>query len=725
MHQTQTQSLETLLEKYFGYTSFRPFQKEIIENVLDHKDCFVLMPTGGGKSLCYQLPALCFDGITLVISPLIALMKDQVDSLKANGIEAEFINSTLSESDIQDIQNRVRQAEIKILYIAPERLASLEFQDFLGSVQVSFIAIDEAHCISEWGHDFRPDYRNLVQLRSMYPGVPVMALTATATQKVREDIVKQLELDAAKSFVASFDRHNLTYTVYPKKDAFDTMLGLLKKHPNQSAIIYCFSRKNTENIALNLQQEGIKALPYHAGLSAEKRRLTQEQFVRDEVSVITATIAFGMGIDKPDVRLVVHYDLPKHLEGYYQETGRAGRDDLPSECVLFYSYGDKVKQDFFINGISDPIEKQNAELKLRKMVEYCQLQSCRRKYLLKYFGQTFHKDNCEGCDVCINPQEMFDATVISQKILSAMVRTGERFGVGYISDILRGSKNKKIRERNHDELSVFGIVDDFDDQQLKHIMSMLLSKELIQKSDGQYPTLRLTARGESFLYNRESIDLPKLVTTLASKKVKAEEILDFDQELFESLRVLRKQIADQKNVPPFVIFGDKTLQELAYYYPQTKEDFSHMFGVGDEKLKQFSEPFIAIIQSHCQIHSIEPKEVSKRSKPKTSKKKRITSTIQETKQLLLQKLSLSEMAQIREVKEGTIIGHIESIVELDSSVDIEYLKPAQPDFDAIVAAFQKHDSYMLKPAFDALKGKYSYDEIRLVRVFAQRANIIS
>ena len=406
----------TLLKSHFGYDHFLPLQEKIITNVLARKDSLALMPTGGGKSLCYQLPALCFDGLTLVVSPLIALMKDQVDGLKANGIAAEFINSTLSPAEIARVQAQAKKGQLKILYLAPERLTLSGFRDFVRTLDVNLIAIDEAHCISEWGHDFRPDYRDLKALRRDFPAIPVIALTATATEKVREDIIVQLGLQRGQTFLSSFNRANLTYLVQPKRTAFSELLELLRRHKNEPAIIYCFSRKDTEGLAADLSANGLKALPYHAGLDNDLRKRTQEKFFRDEVPIIVATIAFGMGIDKPDIRLVVHYDLPKSLEGHYQETGRAGRDGLLSECVLFYSYGDKIKQDHFIDQIEDDVEQQNARQKLAQVVEFCELQTCRRKYLLEYFGEKWEEENCSGCDVCLTPKEEFDATEIAQKI---------------------------------------------------------------------------------------------------------------------------------------------------------------------------------------------------------------------------------------------------------------------------------------------------------------------
>jgi len=376
-----------LLKTNFGFDQFRPLQEGIIQCVMARRDAFVLMPTGGGKSLCYQLPGLMMPGLTLVISPLISLMKDQVDALKANGIPAEFINSTLTRAEIAKIQTDAQLGKIKILYAAPERLILPEFQLFLKKIEVSLMAIDESHCISEWGHDFRPDYLNLKMLRDIFPEVPVMALTATATKRVREDIIHQLSLDKAKIFISSFNRPNLSYTVLAKKDSYGQLLEIFSEHRNESAIIYCFSRKDTENLAADLRGEGLKALPYHAGLESEERRTNQERFIRDEAQIIVATIAFGMGIDKPDVRLVIHYHLPKSIEGYYQETGRAGRDGLPSKCVLFYSSADAIKQQYFIRQIEDENERKNTYRKLDQMVEYCELATCRRQHLLSYFGE--------------------------------------------------------------------------------------------------------------------------------------------------------------------------------------------------------------------------------------------------------------------------------------------------------------------------------------------------
>jgi ATP-dependent DNA helicase RecQ len=620
--------VRTILKNYFGYDEFRPLQEEIIENVLAKKDTLVIMPTGGGKSLCYQLPAIQMGGVTLVISPLIALMKDQVDSLKANGVTAEFINSSLSNEQIGEIQEYVEKGLVKMLYIAPERLGVESFREFLGRIDVRLIAIDEAHCISEWGHDFRPEYRNLKKLRADFPEVPLIALTATATLKVKKDIIEQLHLQSAKVFSRSFNRENLSYAVQPKRGVFDQLQVLLEKHKDQSVIIYCSSRKTTEELALDLRKLNITAAAYHAGLDPEKRAATQDKFIRDEINIIVATIAFGMGIDKPDVRLVVHYDLPKSLEGYYQETGRAGRDGLVSECVLFYSYGDKMKQDYFIRQISADDERMMAEQKLDQVIEFCELQHCRRGYLLKYFGENWETVNCGSCDSCITPKEEFDATEVTNKILSTIVRTGERFGINHVADVLLGKNSVKVKDFGHQNLPVFGIEKEFQKEDLRHFMQLLQARGLLVKNDGQYPTLRVSEVGRNFLKQRETIALTKLSTvekipkmrkvqTKSSKGIssrKAAMDLEFDAILFEKLRVLRKKLADQKNVPPFIIFNDVALREMAHYLPQNMESFGKITGVGATKLEQYGEEFLGVIGSYVGEKELEEKIVPTRLK---------------------------------------------------------------------------------------------------------------
>ncbi|MCL5291055.1 MAG: DNA helicase RecQ [Actinobacteria bacterium] len=709
--------MRTLLKTYFGYDKFRPLQEEIVASVLAKRDCLVLMPTGGGKSLCYQLPALKFDGLTLVVSPLISLMKDQVDALQANGVAADFINSSLTQTEINRAMVRVRQERTKILYLAPERVAVPDFQAFLSALKVSLIAIDEAHCISEWGHDFRPEYRNLKTLRRDFPDAPVIALTATATRRVREDIIAQLELKEAQTFISSFNRPNLTYLVRPKRNAFNALLALLHKHQNEPTIIYCVSRKGTEELAADLRANNFNAMAYHAGLANDVRKETQEKFIRDEVPIVVATIAFGMGIDKPDVRLIVHYDMPRTLEGYYQETGRAGRDGLPSECVLFYSYGDKIKHDFFIDQIEDPSERNRAGDKLAQVIEYCEWQDCRRAYLLKYFGEEWERQDCGGCDVCLTPRAEFDATEIAQKILSAVVRTGERFGAGYVINVLRGANDKKIRERGHEGLSVFGIVQDFTIDELVQLINVLLARKLLVKNGHRYPTLGLTEAGRSWLKLRERIILPRPARGVEQRAAKTAGEIDFDRELFEKLRVLRKTLADERGVPPFVIFGDASLQEMAAYFPQRPESLSEIFGVGAEKLAHFGEAFLAVIRRHTLELGLEEQVAPARRPAKNRTVNRSGATYDETKKLVLQKLSLAEIAERRGLAEETIISHLERLVEFGAELDLDYLKPPPERLVEIKAAFEQSGGHFLTPVRAILGQEFSFAELRLVRLF--------
>ena len=597
--------MRDLLKKHFGFDEFLPLQEEIISSVLEGRDTLVLMPTGGGKSLCYQLPALRFDGLTLVVSPLIALMKDQVDALKANGIAAGYINSALTRSEIRRVEDQVRRGSLKILYVAPERLALPEFRDFLEPLRIGLVAVDEAHCISEWGHDFRPDYRRLGHLRRDLSGVPFIALTATATERVRLDVVEHLGLTQPRRFIASFNRANLSYTVRPKQRAYAGLLGLLEKHEGESAIVYCFSRKGTEELAEGLRDDGFNALPYHAGLEREVRRKTQDRFINDEVPIIAATIAFGMGIDKSNIRLVVHYDLPKSLENYYQETGRAGRDGLPSDCVLFFSYGDRVKQNYFIDQIEDEMERRRSRDKLAKVVEFCDLRTCRRGYLLGYFGESWEPDSCGACDVCLTPREEFDATEIAQKIMSAVVRTGQRFGIGHVIRVLRGSRAKRVRELGHDRLSVYGIVSEFSEADLKELANQMIARDLLFNHGHEYPTLGITPGGWKFLKKREKLVLSKPRSWEDLTASPDRETQEYDRPLFEKLRALRGRIATRLSVPPYVVFSDATLQQMARWIPQSRETLARVSGVGSVKLEQLGGEFLEAIQSHAREHGLE------------------------------------------------------------------------------------------------------------------------
>ena len=715
----RTPDIHDLLKTRFGYDEFRPLQIDIIETALAGRDALVLMPTGGGKSLCYQLPALCLEGLTLVVSPLIALMKDQVDALRANGVAAAFVNSTVPASEARAILAEARSGRLKILYIAPERLAVPGFSSFLGSANVSLIAIDEAHCISEWGHDFRPDYRNLRVLRERFPNAPVMALTATATAQVRDDIVGQLAIPEARHFVASFDRKNLTYSVRPKRRAFEALLALLRQHVGGSAIVYCLSRQNTEDLAADLGDEGIQALPYHAGLDAARRRDTQERFNRDEVPVVTATIAFGMGIDKPDVRLIVHYHLPKTLEGYYQETGRAGRDNLPSTCVLFYGASDRHALSGFIEQIEDETERDRAWQKLRQMVRYSELHTCRRAFLLDYFGEVYDQATCGNCDVCLTEREEFDATEIAQKVLSAIIRTGERFGAAHIVQVLRGGRARRVLALGHDRLSVYGIVRDHDRAELQEIVSLLEDRGLLRSSADQYRTLAVTTAGRDFLRRREPLTLARVkrVQADASQSRRGIDHLDFDRGLFEQLRDLRFRLAQARNVPPYVIFGDRSLQEMAHFLPQSRESFSQISGVGRVKLDEFADDFLPAIRDYA-----EPRGLAERPKPPgRTRPDRATprrgSTYRQTLDLLQSGVSISDLSRRRGLTEATIMSHLEHLIAAGETLPLERELPAPERVTRISEAFARTQSPALTPVRQRLGDDYSYEELRIVRAW--------
>ncbi len=708
-----------LLKSHFGYESFLPLQEEIVRHVLGKEHCLVLMPTGGGKSLCYQLPALCLDGLTLVVSPLIALMKDQVDALRGNGIPAAFVNSSLTASEISGIHSAALTGRIKILYVAPERLVVPGFVSFLDSASVSLIAVDEAHCISEWGHDFRPDYRNLKALRARFPDVPCIALTATATERVRKDIVTQLDIQGDRTFLSSFNRENLTYTVLPKSDQFSELLKLLNKHKGESAIIYCFSRKSTEELVEDLADEGLSALPYHAGLDPSVRRSNQERFIRDETPIIVATIAFGMGIDKPDVRLIVHYDMPKSVEGYYQETGRAGRDGLPSDCVLFYSPGDRSRQEYWIGQMSDAEEKRRARQKLDGMVEYSELTGCRRAYLLRYFGEELQDFNCGGCDACLADMEEFDATIIVQQILSAVIRTGERYGSAHIVNVLRGSRAKRVIEPGHDKLSVYGIARDFSKDEITTISRQLIDGGLLAKADGEYPTLSVTAAGREFLRSRATLRLTRKKEQPSGKKPEDRSRLDYDRGLFELLRELRRTLAEERGVPPYVVFGDVSLVQMAYFLPQTRESFSRITGVGAAKLEEHGEVFVKHIREYAEQHDLEERE-KPLERRKTRSVRRPGSTYAKTLELFRQALSIDEIATQRGLSAGTVVGHLERLAAHGEEIDVRHqLDPER--FNLIKLELERSETPWLSAIRDALGDGYSFEEIRLVRLQLQRS----
>lgn len=583
-----------ILKKYFGYDEFRPLQAEIIEHVMGGRDALVLMPTGGGKSLCFQVPALLLPGLTLVVSPLISLMKDQVDALVAAGVPAAFLNSTLAAGERARVMADAASGRLKILYLAPERLAASG--DFLRSLRVSLLAVDEAHCISEWGHDFRPDYRQLAALRELYPRVPLLALTATATDAVRRDIARQLSLGGGRLFVASFNRPNLTYAVIPKRAAAATVINLVRERRDESVIVYCSSRQKTEGLAADLRAVGVMAEAYHAGLPSAERHAVQERFIRDDCRVVVATIAFGMGIDKPDVRLVIHHDLPKSVEGYYQETGRAGRDGLPSACVLLFSAGDRAKQMWFVNQMEELEERRHAIARLGQVMDFCTTQNCRRRFLLEYFGESCSIDNCDGCDVC-------------------------------------------------------------------------------------------------------RADLRVVVPIVAAKSAAGPE----NPDLFAALRSLRKQVADELGVPAFVVFGDRTLKEMSARRPRTREDLAGIFGVGARKLETFGDRFLAAVRDF-----VPPSEETPRAKR--------TPTVRVTREFWEAGLSVEAIAAERGLTVGTVLGHLEELVDGGVGLDLSRLVEAVPRLEEIREAFAETGGGRLAPVAERMGEGVSYDELRLARL---------
>ncbi len=597
------------LKRHFGHDQFRPLQREIVQDALAGQDVFVLMPTGGGKSLCFQLPALMREGLTIVVSPLIALMKDQVDALQTSGIPATYLNSTLNREEAKARWRGLHRGEYRMLYVAPERLMLDAFLERALNWNIAQFAIDEAHCISEWGHDFRPEYRELKKLRKHLPDVPLMALTATATERVRADIVKELKLRDPRCYVASFNRPNLTYRVVPKSVPYEQLLAFIRSRPNDSGIVYCASRKSTESLTRNLNEDGVNAKPYHAGLTNVERTKHQDAFLRDDVRVITATIAFGMGINKPNVRFVVHYDLPKNLESYYQETGRAGRDGLPSECILLFSPGDVAKQRHFIDEKSEK-EARIARAQLQQMVHYAETRECRRGVLLEYFGEKFLPQSCDSCDNCLQPRETFDGTVHAQKLLSCVYRIHAKhrfgFGLGHVVDVLRGADTEAIRQRGHNELSTYGIGGELKRGEWQAIGRELLRLGLVQCAPGKFATLSLTPAGLEALRKRTSIVLTKQIEIAEKAARRKPGAIECDEVLFERLRTLRRQLADERGVPAYIIFSDVSLREMARSYPTNANEFRRVPGVGEQKLKDFAELFLSEIRSYLATNSPKP-----------------------------------------------------------------------------------------------------------------------
>ncbi|MDO8954676.1 MAG: DNA helicase RecQ [Gammaproteobacteria bacterium] len=588
----------SVLRHTFGFNSFRSLQGDIIERVIAGEDNFVLMPTGGGKSLCYQIPALVRPGVAIIVSPLISLMQDQVQALKANGVAAEFYNSSLSSNDAKRVLAQLHNNELNLLYVAPERLMTEGFLARLDEIDIALFAIDEAHCVSQWGHDFRPEYLSMGKLKSLYPSVPIIALTATADKQTRNDILQRLGLQHAAVHIASFNRPNIRYTVLEKQKPFNQLSHFLKQYQDQAGIIYCLSRKRVEELSAKLQKAGFSALPYHAGLPAEQRQKNQDAFRRDEVNIMVATVAFGMGIDKPNVRFVVHYDLPKNIEGYYQETGRAGRDGLPAEALLLYGLGDTILVKALIENNQNPEQKRVELHKLNCMTAFAEALTCRRRVLLNYFNEQL-ADNCGNCDICLNPPETYDATVHAQKALSCVYRLNQRFGVSYVIDVLRGKDNERIKHLAHDTLSTYGIGKDLSQEEWHSLFRQLIHLGLLEQDIAHYSILLLGNEAKEVLRNERQLILAKpRFKAMAPKKTtkkSATEHLDYDHELFERLRQLRKSFAQKLSVPPFVIFSDASLMHMAADKPKTVEEFLAVHGVGQKKLENFGEDFLKAI----------------------------------------------------------------------------------------------------------------------------------
>jgi ATP-dependent DNA helicase RecQ len=692
------------LKTYFGYDSFRMNQQDIVETVLNKQDCLVIMPTGGGKSICFQLPALLFKGVTLVISPLIALMKDQVDGLSANGISASYFNSSQSNEEQSAIIDRVLSADLKLLYVAPESLAGL--QNILNETYISCVAIDEAHCISSWGHDFRPSYQQLGFLKKTLPNTPFIALTATADKATRQDIVKQLRIENAQQFISSFDRQNIALEVRAANDRISQIIKFIKQRPNQSGIIYCLSRKTTEQLAKKLKTNKVSAEAYHAGLNFEKRSKVQESFVYDKTQIVCATVAFGMGIDKSNVRWVIHYNMPKNIEGYYQEIGRGGRDGLKAHALLFHSYADVIQLRNFASGASNE-EVQIA--KLDRMKQFSEATTCRRKILLSYFGELLG-ENCGNCDVCINPPQVFDGTIIAQKILSAVYRLQEKEAMGMIVDVLRGSQNAAVLAKGYQGVRTFGIGKDIAWKHWQHFIIQLINQGYCEIAFHKHNALQLTAFSNNVLFNGAKVALTKPIeiteikalvkekkTRLKRTKKKAKPKIDAHN-LFERLRLLRYKISQEEDIPAYLVFSDATLKEIERERPMSDDDFLKISGVGQRKMEVYGDEFIAEIISFMG------------SKLNKSKKK---DTVLITYDLYKSGMSIEEISIERKLSSTTIYSHIAklfskgkniNIFDFVSNSDVEAVRKAKVALDSPTA---------LKPYFSYLNEELDYFKIRL------------
>jgi ATP-dependent DNA helicase RecQ len=720
----------TILKSIFGFDKFRESQEAIISNVLHKQNTLAIMPTGGGKSLCYQIPGTVFDGLTIVISPLISLMQDQVRQLNELAIPACVLNSSLCDNDYQDNLDAIKQQQVQLLFLAPETALQNNILDLLTHCDVACIAIDEAHCISEWGHDFRPEYRQLNRLIECFPEAVCIALTATATPRVREDIKRQLNIADSSEFISSFDRPNLFIGVVPKDNPYQQCKAFVEQHPQQSGIIYCQSRKGVDEVTAKLKQDGFSVLPYHAGLSSMKRSEYQERFIRDDVNIIVATIAFGMGINKPDVRFVLHYDLPKNIEGYYQQIGRAGRDGLDANCLLLFGYGDTGKIRFFIDQMSNEQEKRLANVHLNQMLALAEAEDCRRAPLLEYFGEQSAKENCANCDNCTSDsKEKSDLTVPTQKFLSCVHRTGQRFGASHIIDVLRGSSAEKVLQNQHNLLSTYNIGNEYNKKQWMTLARQLIQKGLLNQEE-QFGGLKLTQKAGDVLKGKAPFFALLQQPTAASSQSSKALANPGDQQLVAILKADRKRLADAANLPPYAIFSDRTLNEMAYYFPHTEENLLRIHGVGQAKLDKYGEHFLAMISDYCQQHDLQEvantQTASKTtvSKSTISKSTNANASIRSTEIVNAYQAgqSITSLAQQFKVKDGTIINHLYRYAQdghtfAQPTLLLDQSGLSQIHIDAALAAFTEHSYERLKPVYDSLNEQVTYDQLHLLRIY--------
>lgn len=699
----ETQVFGTLKE-YFGYDSFRPLQKKIIDSVFEGRDNLVIMPTGGGKSICYQLPAILLPHITLVISPLIALMKDQVDGLVGNGIEAAFLNSSQQEADQQGIFQKIDNGTLKLLYVAPESLKIID--NFLSTSKVSLIAVDEAHCISSWGHDFRPAYTQLGYLKNRFPNTPLIALTATADKATREDICNQLNIPGATRHIASFDRKNLSLEVRPGTGRMEKIEDFIDSRKNESGIIYCLSRKNTEEVAARLTSRGFKTEAYHAGLSHSERIRIQEDFINDRSQIICATIAFGMGIDKSNIRWVIHYNMPKNLEGYYQEIGRAGRDGLPSDTLLFHSYADVVQlQKFAANASNEDVQLA----KLERMKQYSEAFTCRRKILLNYFGE-IKREDCGNCDICKNPPQFFDGTLIAQKALSCIYRLKGNEPITMVIDVLRGSQNEAVREKNYQEVKTYGVGKEISWRNWQQYIIQLINLGYVEIAFHKNNHLQLTPLSKHVLFEKGKVYLAHIPegSVINEKKEKAEsKMVD---SLFEKLRQLRLKIAQEEGIPAYRIFNDATLKEMEKERPVTDEDFIRINGVGRKKMQDYGYRFIKEIIGY-----------TKEKPVKKEKKKGNTHKI--TLELYRNGLEIEEIAEKRSISPATIFSHLAKLYEDGENIDMHKFI-SRKDLTSIKEARKAlGNPPALRPYFDHFEGALDYETIKIaLAIFKREGN---